>query len=154
MFVPCELTTMERLRCGATAPGSAAVNGNSALIHFRRQSPNATALLEHGARIASYKPRILMSYRGLRHVVAGVYVFPAFLFDPLWITQDRKEAINDYCNTYRDFFVKPPVVGLGDFFPESYAFHWHNKWTVPIRAETLAGRILAEIDAKYRALYE
>ena len=38
--------------------------------------------------------------------------------------------------------------------PNLYAFHWHNKWTTPIRPGTLAGRLYDEIDAKFRAAHE
>jgi Glycosyltransferase sugar-binding region containing DXD motif len=125
--------------------------GNNALMNFRPNSRNARALLERAARIGSCHPKNLLHFPELRDVVDGVYVLPAFLFDPLWIAHDRRRSVNDYCNRFEDFFDRPGTVGFDSFFPGAYTYHWHNQWTTPIRPGTIAGRLYDEIDARLRA---
>jgi hypothetical protein len=125
--------------------------GNSAVMHFRRGSANGAALLERGTRVRTFWPRQLLDFGSLAGVVRDLHVLPAFAFDPLWIDRDRRQRVNDYCNTFEDFFTAPGAVGLDDFFPGAYAYHWHNQWTTPIRPGTLAGRFRDEIDARLRA---
>lgn len=125
--------------------------GNSAVMHFRRGSTNGAALLEHGAHVRTFWPRQLLDFGSLAGVVQDLHVLPSIAFDPLWIARDRRQRVNDYCNTFEDFFTAPAAVGLDEFFPGAYAYHWHNQWTTPILPGTLAGRLGDEIDARLRA---
>ncbi len=52
-------------------------------------------------------------------------------FHPVWVAHDTAKPINDYCNTFEDFFSDGAPITIERFFPGAYTYHWHNQWTVP-----------------------
>jgi hypothetical protein len=123
--------------------------GNSAVLHLFSASVNARALAARGARLGTCHPRRLFRFGELGGVTRGLQVLPVFTFDPAWIARDRKVAITSYCNDFDDFFAAASDVPLDEFFPRSYAYHWHNRWNVPLRDGSLAGRFHAAVGARF-----
>jgi hypothetical protein len=125
--------------------------GNNAVLHFNAGSPAISALAERSVQIGSCRAKALFIFQDIWTLLDGVYVFPSFLFDPVWIAHDRGEVMNDYCNTFADFFTSEARVGLSTFFPHAYTYHWHNYWDWPIRANTVIGYLRDEVDRLFCA---
>jgi hypothetical protein len=119
--------------------------GNSALSHFRRESRNIQALLRRGASLGTYHPKHLYRFDFVQRTVDGVYVLPSFVFDPAWIPHDTGTTINDYCNTFDDFFRVERPMRMREFFPSSYTYHWHNRWELPLASNCIAAQIHREV---------
>jgi len=124
---------------------------NNGLLHFDADSRNIWALAERSITIGSCRSKALFRFEDVWKVLDGVYVFPSFLFDPLWIAHDRGRVMNDYCNRFVEFFTSEARVSLSTFFPGSYAYHWHNRWDWPIRANTVIGYLRDEVDTLFQA---
>ena len=82
-----------------------------------------------------------------------MFVLLSFAFDPVWIPHDTKQRVNDYGNTFDDFFRSRAPVLLKDFFPGAYAYDWHNRWTVPIEDGTAAARLRNEVRVRFDRLF-
>jgi hypothetical protein len=118
---------------------------NSAVMHFRKQSPNLTALARRAADIGTCHPRKLLQFDTIESIVDGVQVLPAFVFDPAWIAYDTRTPINDYSLAFADFFERERPVSLATFYPSSYAYHWHNGWHRELTERSLAGQLYRQV---------
>jgi hypothetical protein len=127
--------------------------GNHAVCHFFKQSVNIRLLLERGLKIKNYRPAVLLRYSEILNLLKEVYVFPTFLFDPVWIANDTKIPINTYCNRFDDFFSKNIPMKLSEFFPGSYTYHWHNNWNAPINQGTIIKHIYDDVDRQFKAIF-
>jgi len=127
--------------------------GNTALSHFRKDSPALAELSARSLEIGFCHPAHLLFFRDLLAMKSRLLVFPSFIFDPVWIAVDRRMRINDYCNTFDDFFFGESRVTLASFFPNSYAYHWHNRWTVPFRPETIVAQLYEEVQRAFVATW-
>lgn len=125
--------------------------GSSALSYFQQGSPALQGLIRRAQTIGTGHPARLLTFSQLGPLPGPVFVLPSFAFDPVWIPHDTKAHANDYCNTFDDFFRVRVPMSLARFFPASYAYDWHNRWTVGIEAETLAGQLLAEVRRRFDA---
>jgi hypothetical protein len=127
---------------------------NNAIFHFRRGSPALEALIERCIRIGSARSRRSMALEDLRELPGALHLFPAFVFDPAWIAVDSGTADNPYINSFDEFFDSTVAADLNRFFPESYAYHWHNRWTKPIVRATVAGQFYEQVNRRFRQLCE
>lgn len=128
--------------------------GNNAILHFFKNSTNIRALAERSIEIKSCRSMSLLKFKALSEIMEGVYVFPSFLFDPLWIAHDRNKIINNYCNRFKDFFTSESSITLSEFFPGAYAYHWHNRWGWPIRRGTIIGHLNDEVQKAFNAKFQ
>jgi hypothetical protein len=122
--------------------------GNTALFHLSQGSVNADPLMVRSIRIGSANPSKLTKFSDIGEFVSNIHVFPSFVFDPVWIANDIGIPINNYCNRVDDFFTVNREVNLETFFSGSYAYHWHNRWDIPIRQSTIAGYLYAEVNRR------
>jgi len=127
---------------------------NNALFHFRRGSSTLAALIEHCIRSGSTRSRPSMFLKDLQNLPGELCVLPVFAFDPAWIAVDSGKPDNPYINSFDEFFESTASIDWEDFFPHSYAYHWHNRWTKPIAHDTVVGRIYAQVNRKFRDLCE
>ncbi len=127
--------------------------GNNAVLHFYRNSANILALAERSIKIHSCRSVALLQFKDCSTWPEDIYVFPSYLFDPLWIAQDREISINNYCNRFADFFTGNTPITMAEFFPGAYAYHWHNYWDMSIRQGTVVGYLSDEIWRKFNASY-
>jgi hypothetical protein len=127
--------------------------GNHAVSCFSRRSPNIRSMAERCIRIKSFHPARLLLFSEISELLENVYVFPTFLFDPVWIAHDTKAPANSYCNQFDDFFANELSMKLKDFFPGSFSYHWHNRWNAPIRPCTIVGEIYSDVSEMYRAKF-
>jgi hypothetical protein len=123
--------------------------GTNAISHFRKGSPNIRALARRGLHEGTFFPPRLFDLTGDSSWPARVVALPSFLFSPAWIAHDTGMATNAYCNHIDDFFESTTTVSWADFFPGSYAYHWHNGWNRPIRKSSIVGQLLAEVRRTY-----
>jgi hypothetical protein len=115
---------------------------NTALLQLRSGSETASKLIGRGIRIGSFYPMDLYRYNALREERITISVHPCEWFDPAWKTHDSGVTANDYCNCFDDFFGRD--VEIERFFPNSYCYHWHNRWDRSISARSTAGRFWRE----------
>ena len=139
-----DLTAVEFIYPWADRP-----HGNSAVMHFRRRSPNLAALAERAAAIGTCHPRSFLDFDAIEPLVDGVCVLPVFVFDPAWVAHDNRQPLNDYCLSFRDFFLAERQVPLTAFYPGSYAYHWHNGWQLPLTERSLAGQWYRSVCEQY-----
>ena len=125
--------------------------GNNAVMHFQQGSPDVHRLIDRSIDLGSCRPFVLLRFEALRDTLDRVRVFPTFAFDPIWITHDTGIPNNAYCNRFVEFFSTERSMRLAEFFPTSYAYHWHGRWNVPIRAGTIIGSLAREVDARFAA---
>lgn len=119
--------------------------GNSAVMHYRPQSPTIAALIRRGCALGTcYAPR-LYQFDAINPLVTDLYVLPAFVFDPAWIAHDTQVPINAYSTNVTDFFLRQDPVTLETFYPSAYAYHWHNGWKRPITDGSIAGQLYREV---------
>ena len=126
---------------------------NNAIMHAFKGSPDIRFLLERGLKINSLRPAKLFRFAELKGRLNQWVVFPSFLFDPVWICNDLRKKQNNYCNRVDDFFKKEIPIKLADFFPEAYAYHWHNRWKCPIRPNAIVGQLSIEIIEKFQKMF-
>lgn len=130
---------------------SACPYGNNAVCNMIRGSRVATALIERGIKLDSCHPRKLLRFDELNGCLGDLSVLPAFCFDPIWIAHDTGVPITPYCNRFDDFFAQDAAITLAEFFPQSYAYHWHNRWDRAIGENTIAGRLYREVQLTWAA---
>lgn len=123
--------------------------GSNAVMHFRKGSINAQALARRAVRLSTCRPGRLLHLLESQAWPGRVCVFPSFVFSPVWIAHDIGRAINDYCNHMDDFFEASTKVSLRRFFPDAYAYHWHNGWSRPIDPRTIVGQLWKEVDQRF-----
>ena len=126
---------------------------NTAVAHARRGSSNFSELLLRGRKIQSLHPARLLDFAATKDSFDDLYVFPSFLFDPLWITNDRNKRCKRNHTVFDDFFTHKTAVTLVDFCHASYAYHWHNRWERTIQPGTIIGQLCEEIEHKYETLF-
>lgn len=119
--------------------------GNSAILRFHPESPNAHAVIRRGVALQTFHPKHLYTYRDLGCFVDGLYVLPSFVFDPAWIAHDTRTPINTYCNRFDDFFDVEEPMPMRAFFSGSYCYHWHNRWDHALKPRSIAGQLYREI---------
>jgi hypothetical protein len=100
---------------------------------------------EPGAQIGTCHPISLCPFESIDRILDDVHVLPAFIFDPAWIAHDTAVPINDYCLSFKDFFLTDHPVSLRTFYAGSYTYHWHNGWTYPLTDRCIAGQLYREI---------
>jgi len=126
---------------------------NNALLHFLKESHNVRSLMERSLDIGSCRSMHLLRFADLA-TMNGVHILPVFLFDPTWVCHDTGVQIHEHCEKFGDFFTKEGPVRMETFFPASYTYHWHGRrWHVAIRPDTIAGRLYAEINARFSAVF-
>src|SRR6266545_271913 len=128
--------------------------GNNAVLHFFKWSHNIRLLAERSVEIKSGRSPALLKFEELLGLLEGVYVFPSFLFDPVWIAHDKGMRLNDYCNKFGEFFTNEAPMTLAEFFPGAYAYHWHNHWHVAINPHTIIGNLNAEIQKTFEVNFQ
>ena len=124
---------------------------NNAVLRFRKDSPNAWCVAERTIEMDSCRPHAVLRLDQPPPLPEPLYVLPVFLFDPVWVAHDTAKPINDYCNTFEDFFSDGAPITIERFFPGAYTYHWHNQWTVPIGESTLAGHLYRDVCSKLDA---
>jgi hypothetical protein len=111
---------------------------NSAVLRLRQHSPTAWRILEHCAVQGSCRPRHVLNFAEQGDV--DLLVLPCAAFDPLWPLVDGKDSSRAApFDTFVQFFHPRSHAGvkrseircLRDFFPGSFAYHWHNCWKEP-----------------------
>jgi hypothetical protein len=123
--------------------------GNSAVMHFRRRSPDLAALAARAATMNTCHPRSFLAFDAIEPIVREVHLLPVFVFDPAWVAHDTNRPINDYCLSFGDFFIKERQVPLATFYPGSYGYHWHNGWQLPLTGRSLAGQWYRYVSEQY-----
>ena len=77
-------------------------------------------------------------------------VLPCAWFDPAWGLQGG--PFKDF--EFDDFLVKRPVeltaCTLDNFHPESFAYHWHNRWEMPVHNDSCMADLNREIQNRVR----
>lgn len=134
-------------------PWSSFASGNSALVHFIPGTGNMDALMARSIKIGSCYPKDLYKYNVVSRLLRNVYLLPVFAFDPAWMAHDRRLKENPHCNRFDDFFDNQTPVNLAEFFPCSYAYHWHNRWKKPIRQGTIVGQLYEEVVDRFNKMF-
>jgi 4'-phosphopantetheinyl transferase len=100
-------------------------------------------------------PVALLQLSELRELGPDLVVLPSFTFDRVWIAQDTRVSITDYCNSFDDFFMAERPVSLASFFPaayaHAYAYHWHNRWRVPFTPGTIVAKLWNQVQRRFAA---
>ena len=112
------------------------VYANSAIIYLRKGSYLNEYIARKVNRVHSTQPWDVFKYDdpGMK----PLRLYSTSLFDPIW-NDDSEEY---YIHNFDEFFKKR----LSDFncekvFPYSYAYHWHNNWSVEIEEGSLFARL-------------
>jgi hypothetical protein len=127
-------------------------DANNAFLHFHAGSEVLRELIERSLRLGSAYPRQLFRLDEIIDVCGDLWLLPVFIFDPAWVANDRKIPDNPYLNSFPEFFASSAPVRLEDFFPGSYAYHWHNQWSTPIREDTIAGQLYRQVCERFDRL--
>lgn len=112
---------------------------NTALLALTANGTAARALLRAVAKTGRFHPKIVFTLSLAKQY--GMDVYPPAVFDPAWEAVDAHRRAAPYLATFADFF-SCDMADVAAFFPESYAYHWHNMWGVPLRINSIAGRFL------------
>jgi hypothetical protein len=123
--------------------------GNNAVLHFFKNSHNIWRLAQRSVELKNGRSPALLRFDDLSKILKDVYVFPSFLFDPIWIAHDRGIRLNNYCNKFEEFFASEASTTLAEFFPGAYAYHWHNQWDVPIKPNTIIWQLYIEVQSLF-----
>lgn len=106
---------------------------NSAIMYAEKDSSNMEYLVKKAVRIKSTQPWSLFNYEDRN--LASMAVYPCYLFDPLWenVTKDVPFPVfSDFFRPFDAYFKKrEDINSIKDFFPNSYAYEWHNRWGMP-----------------------
>jgi hypothetical protein len=127
---------------------------SNSIFNFRHGSAALEALVERCVRIGSTRSRRSMALEDLRDLPGELHLLPCFVFDPVWIATDSVQVDNPYLNHFNEFFESTMLVDFNRFFPESYAFQWHNRWTREIAPGRVAGQLYEQVNRRFRALCE
>ena len=101
---------------------------NNAILNIQEPGNEAIrAVIETSKELGTCNPTQLFSYasKTMRHMS----VYPCYLFDPIWEGFTRNPIIT----SWDQLFSAPCRVDIPFFFPNSYVFHWHNRWKAEIR---------------------
>jgi hypothetical protein len=129
--------------------------GNSAVLRLRKHSPVAWRILEHCAVQGSCRPRHVLNFAEQGDV--DLLVLPCAAFDPLWPHVDSKDTsrstpFDEFVQFFQPRSALPrktaSVHCLADFFPGSFAYHWHNCWKEPEHEGSYFGLFNREFDER------
>jgi Glycosyltransferase sugar-binding region containing DXD motif len=145
---------------------------NTAIMHWRRQSPTAKTILcnilersgsgkNTGRLVSDSYPRKVCQ-QVVEDTNLQLKIFPSAFFDPLWIATDtygcaKTAAVERYgVGDFGSFFTTPNVVLHGKdpfaaFFPGAYTFHWHNQWNAKFEPNSTAALFLQHIVESHSA---
>lgn len=111
---------------------------NNAILYMKKGSPIMKAIAEKCVRRKTTQPWIIFEYAD--KTLKDLTVYPAYVFDPLWFVTE-----NPPMKEFPDFFkpfgddLKPCCQSYKDFFPNAYAYHWHNCWSAPYVEDSYYG---------------
>ena len=105
---------------------------NNAIIYFRKNSYINEYIGKKIRRIHSTQPWALFDYKDKK--LKSLRLIPATVFDPIWNNDSETFPIH----RFEEFFSKTQEVEkIGEIFPFSYAYHWHNHWNDEINESSL-----------------
>ncbi len=107
---------------------------NTALMGLARNSFISNMYLEKAISEQSFLPWKLYT---LPETYSVLKIFETSVFDPLWLKVTGNAIYNTPIDTFEEFFTKPMPSDFQiqrDFFPEAYAFHWHNNWSLSVNS--------------------
>lgn len=106
---------------------------NNAIIHIKRGSSIATSIMQRMLDINSPYAQNVYTLEFANSI--GLRVMPCELFDAGWFNEcdDRIKPEN---------FFEPNTLNICEFCPESYAYHWHNRWNAVMHPDSIAARFL------------
>ena len=121
-------------------------NANNALMHFKKKSKNMKYIISKFKKTESSQPWILFNYGDQN--LKNITLIPNYAFDPAW--QCSNNPLNDTKGFFKEFNLNFPknskINSIKDFFPNSYAYHWHNLWSSNIYKNSYIGILQKEID--------
>lgn len=119
---------------------------NSALMYCRKGSYITTSIVRKAIQKRSCLPWVLFRYDDRQ--MDYLMVYPCCFFDPLWMGVQEGMSIKSYSDLFCDKneLTSPKVVSFRDFFPGSYAFHWHNMWNSEIDDNSYFAQFELEFD--------
>lgn len=103
---------------------------NNAILFMNKDSEVMKAIARKAVRRKTTQPWIIFEYAD--KALKDLTVYPAYVFDPMWFA--TKEApMKDFPDFFKPFDegLKPCCQSYKDFFPNAYAYHWHNCWKAP-----------------------
>lgn len=113
---------------------------NSAIMYLKKRSDIGKAILNRMLQIDSpYPPKVFTDDFCKR---VDLKILPCELFDAGWLPD---------CDPNIDcakFFNENASFDITTFCINSYAYHWHNKWTSVIHPDSIGGKLLLRFSPK------
>lgn len=120
--------------------------GNSAAIHFKKDSKNIRYVVYKFIDMQCSQPYTLFSYtdKNFRNIT----LLPNYVFDHHWAISYSPFKNRGFKGFFLDKIenITSANISLQNFFPNSYAFHWHNCWQCTIKRNNYIGIIENEIN--------
>ena len=114
---------------------------NNAVMYFRRNSYLINVLAKEMIKKKSSQPWVLLRYSN--KALSSLMVYPCAMFDPLWLGYEDGMPISCFSDFFRKFDSLFPkdirISSYKDFFPDVYAYHWHNHWNVKTSNDSYFG---------------
>lgn len=103
---------------------------NNAILYMKKGSDIMQIIATKAVKRKTTQPWIIFNYEDKS--LAGLTVYPAYVFDPMWFVTENP-PMKDFPDFFRPFSdeLKPCCQSYKDFFPNAYAYHWHNCWKAP-----------------------
>lgn len=119
---------------------------NSALMALQPGGRVGEVMLQLVLEVKSFRPQVMLKpLTMVAERLPDLHVYPPSVFDPAWVPVEQWRNASPYFgHNFTEFFTRDlPGGDTSLFFPDSYAFHWHNEWQAHIRQDSIAGRFLA-----------
>ena len=131
---------------------------NTAVLRLRKESPTAQLIIQQAEKNEmNFHPFQLGKYLKEGNNQTELYMLPGPLMDPLWLKNDKRQLqsvlqpnLPGFDEAFSPQLIKnefPEKVNassnsrkIEEFFPGSFAYHWHNNWKTPLHPDSWMGK--------------